>query len=743
MLPFAISAAARPSRIEDDKTEKYHLEWARYASVGINNPTAISFFLKCYRNRAFYLGQQWDRKRDIAFLEDDAGESRGREPIVDNYIRPFVNQMINEAQKMNLNFKVVSEGDKVINRREKELNRMKVGRIIADKHPSLAPYVKKSIPIGNNMEETEEIFRNVWVDQYPKTINNMVKYVIQKNRFDSFINPQVAEGLAINGLSVIFNPCVNGEMCPRVIDAEDFFFDTAAKMFDLSDSEFMGHVEYAMPTDLYERYDLSEDTKQRIEKFTKEFSQVATQFQPLPFSYQNLPGRVPVVYVEWRDSDRYTFGYVIDQFGYELFTRVYSNDYKPKNNERVYYEKDLVMPKSDHRKMYMKGKKKRTIDVEVLRYCKFTPAEVYVGKGNDIVYDYGVVPYQEAYALDPTYIEFSYRCTCWGYHDGWISSPLDDIIDPQREVNLYRSMALNKASKDTEGIAYDKFALMGTGENEADLQRKIERGETIGLNSKGMGVVNAVMEYGARLAQSAQVMTNMANEKIMVMQQRTGVLNISPKEKKKQVLGAEEEEQSLHGLYLNRIVSLFQSEYQCIANKGKRIYADSPRRLAIMVGDKGAEEIVITKDMVLEDFRCFVKRSDDEKQSKQMADATLTQLLQMQIITPNDYADNYGRTGMDEVGKVIRDSLIRKNEAQKLQAQAQQEQQQQQNMLMQAQAERAELQKEKDKGIELSEAAKDRMAKLDAIILRAKTKMAVDNNKHELNMDAMAHEQKK
>jgi hypothetical protein len=206
------------------------------------------------------------------------------------------------------------------------------------------------------------------------------------------------------------------------------------------------------------------------------------------------------------------------------------------------------------------------------------------------------------------------------------------------------------------------------------------------------------------------------------------------------LMGQEAEEQSLHGLYLKRIVELFESEYQCIANKGKRIYVDSPRRLAIMVGDKGAEEIRITRDMLLEDFRIRIKRHDDEKQSKQAADMMLTQLLQMQVITKEDFADSYGRTTLDQIGSVIRDSTIRTKTAQKAQAQAQQEQQQQQQMLIQAQAERHELQKKQDQSIELSEAEKNRMAKLDAIILRAKTKMEVDKNKHKLNMKEMQSE---
>ena len=51
MLPFAVAPCSRPDRLTDIKDEKYHLSWARYTAIGINNPTAIAFYLKCYRNR--------------------------------------------------------------------------------------------------------------------------------------------------------------------------------------------------------------------------------------------------------------------------------------------------------------------------------------------------------------------------------------------------------------------------------------------------------------------------------------------------------------------------------------------------------------------------------------------------------------------------------------------------------------------------------------------------------------------
>jgi hypothetical protein len=91
---------------------------------------------------------------------------------------------------------------------------------------------------------------------------------------------------------------------------------------------------------------------------------------------------------------------------------------------------------------------------------------------------------------------------------------------------------------------------------------------------------------------------------------------------------------------------------------------------------------------------------------------------------------------------VIRDAAVRSKEAQKAQAQEQQAQQQQQQMMQNANIERMELQKQKEQGIELSEAQKDRMAKLDAIILRGKVKMEVDQHKHGLTMDQMSKEQK-
>lgn len=746
-LPWALTSSYRPDRINDEKNLAYHLQFARYCSQSLSNPVLARYYWNVWRNKLFVLGGdgQWVIPDDnIVFFEDVDGAARGRVRFVQNIIRPYVNQMVNEARKMSLTFKVQSQGDGVINRREKELVRMKIGRQLADMYPALQEHIKKVMPIGRDMEETEEIFRNVWTDTYEKTVNNLVKYIVEKNELDTVIREQISKNIAISGLGVIKNEWKGGELVPRVIDAGNFIFDAGCERYDFRDAEYMGDLEYALPTDLYERFEISKGAKTLIEQYTRQLPVSAPAVMPVPYSNSYLPGRLPVVYMEWRDTEQYKYGYVKDRYGYDYFTRVYKNNYKPDRNERVYYEKDLITPNNESYQRKMNGKLFKTLDVEVLRFARFTPSELYTGgEGNDIVYEWGVVPYQETYALDPTQTEFSYRCAAWDYQEGIISSPVDDIIDPQRLINRTNSMAEAAANKYTSGNIVDLYATKGMDITEEELQRKVERGETIVIDSKGMGAPQASSTYGSNAIQGAQALKMLAVEYEQAAQRMVGIVNVpGAKEKQKAVLGAEQEEQSLHGQYLARVEDLMKQEYQCLSNKGRRIYADSPRRLSIMVGDKGAQEIFITKDICLEDFRMFINRADDEKQSKTAGDMAMMQMFQAQLITEIDFANAFGRTPLNKVGDVFRESLLRKQTAQKAKQEQDAKNEQLQQMLSQANLERMELQKKQDQNIELSEAEKDRMIKLETIITRMEGQIKRDNVKHEHKMAEMAASKK-
>ena len=131
---------------------------------------------------------------------------------------------------------------------------------------------------------------------------------------------------------------------------------------------------------------------------------------------------------------------------------------------------------------------------------------------------------------------------------------------------------------------------------------------------------------------------------------------------------------------------MFKQVYESTANIGKRVYSDNERRLAIAVGDKNAKIIRITKDMNLEDFRTFVKRKGNINDQVAEGDSLLLGLLQMQIITKEEFADMFGRSTPSQISKKLRQIVALRAEASRQAAEQQQlqiQQQQQQEMLMQ------------------------------------------------------------
>lgn len=736
-IPFSIVTEERPDRFTSDKDAAYHIKFARYTGGTITNALLTEYYWRIWLNWQFYKGLQWIYSDDTTvFFQDADGQARGRIRAVINIIRPFVLKMIDEANKMSLDFKAKSVGDRVINRREQELARLKGARAIADLFPNLEKTIKKKRPVGNTMDETEEIFRNVWVDEFEQTVNNMVKYVKEKNRLDTVIRNFIEKELAVTGMAVVNQIARGNELILRPISTENFFWDAGALFPDFSDAEFMGDTEFAMPTDLYEMYDLSKKEKERIEKSTQYLPTTAPIYMPMPYAYAYQPGRICKINTQWRDAEKQDYGFVIDQYGQEFLTRVYPNSTKAKPNERLYHFSDLIEPQSDRNREFMKGEKKKKIDIEVIRFCEFTPMEaIGSGKSEDIVYNYGIVPYQETNCTDPTISEFTYKVQCWDYHDGFVSTPLDDIIDPQRLVN--RATSIAEARMNTvggSGTFIDIKAASGGDMTLEEIERRQQRGETVLLDGTRLGgLQNAVVPYGTNVGNNVMGFIEYADAMQNKAQQITGIYSSpNPRTPKKIALGQEEETQSLHGNYLNCIESLYQQITQGIANRGRKIYADSPRRLSIMVGDKGMQEIVITKGMQLEDFRMFVNRSDDEKLSKLQAQSALTQLYASAIITKQEFADNYGRVTVDDIGKVIRDSIIRENTAKKAAEEQQKQEAAVATMQHNANQERIDNQDQIDRSREDAENDKNREAKTEQIIVRTQGQIERDKHKADL-----------
>lgn len=723
----------KPNRFEvkeSQKDEKYHSQYGRYCLGAIDHPAHRVFQIKTLTNWNFYQNNQWIFEEDLeAFLKDESGDVRNRIRLVYNMIQPMVQQYVGNAIRMDYTPKAVSVSDFVVNRREQELDKLKFYTGLAQNIPAIGDIIKEQQPIGKDMKQTETIFNNVYVDGYEKNINNLLKYVGNKNNFEQ-AKMELARHIALSGLGVHKGYELNGEQMWDVIDPLYYFYDYAAKKKDLTDAEFMGEVKYASPVEAAERFqDISTEDRIRLEKYASQIPS-ANRLQ-YHYIYGETAGRFPMFEIYWKDAEMQEYGYVIDEFGYEYLTQINCE-------ENDYTDKDLIEPEyENHVKFLGEGKKKRKMYVDVLRYVIFSPAEI-IGGGADIVFEYGKLPYQETSNLEPSSVQFPYKVCAWDLHNGLILSPVDAVIDPQRLANRMLSIAESRINNSRgSGTIVDKSAVDPQG-GEEEVLRNININKPVFVDSRGRGVQNVVGTYGSNIGGDTEFVYELAERMRGIMQNISGVNEsmTGTSGEKNKLVGTVRSEIAqgtlLQENFYYTISEVLLQTYQGIASQGKRIYADSKRRLSIVLGDQGAEEIIITKDMNLEDFRVFIKRAMPDEAQKEAANAVLIQLRQAGMVDEEQFANYYGRASMEDVAKAIRESYKTKQLVDmKMREQAEIDQQRQ--GLMQAAAmEKMEAQKKQETllGVEVGRAEQE--SELDKIRERTMGKIATDTNRAEL-----------
>ena len=699
------SGEERPSILDRNKDEDYHRKWGRYSVGNSNNQLHQSYLDKIALNKRFYKGDQWFMDEDVqAFLKDDTNQDRGRIKAIDNVIRPMVEQYRGNAIRMNINYRAKSISPQAINRREQALAEQQFYSKVANQPGN--PYkesMKKNFAIGNNPAETASIVDNLYVDKYVTKINCLLKYVSERNHF---VQKQVrlAESMALAGIGIKKYLEYGGHQEFENVQPENFFWDRSAREYDLSDSEYMGEVTFMTTSQVFEMYpDINNETRKNIEAWSRQFRNMSNNLMS-----QNgnnsffLSGKVPVFTTYWRDGEKDEYGYVKDQYGYDYLTKI---NFTPEGAEKpTYTDADLIKSDSERAKRILKGKLKKTLHTDVLRTCTFIPAEIMASNNQnekfpDIMLDWGIAPYQETENLDFASVAFPYKCYCWGYIDGEVMSPIDDAINPQRMINRLKSVAENQINNSRgSGIAYDGSA-MDPQTGEAGMLKAMNQSKPVKFNAKGRGIQNIVTTYDTTVKQGTMVLYNLSDIMKKDIQQTTGVNDALKGEStgSDQLVGVTQlliqKGSLMQEPFYNALTMIEWQCYQSIATVGKRIYADNERNLAMAVGDEGMEMIRITKDMKLEDFRCFIKKENPDEILIDAGNQVLMQLLELQVIDKERFSMLWGRSTPDEVGMAMRASVKEAKELQRMQqekqgeemqkmeAQAQQDQVQQQNMM--------------------------------------------------------------
>ena len=690
----------RPNKVTPEskykgKDENYHLDMSKYYLGASINPVVRDFQTKCLIDWAFYQGNQWIYNDDLEpFLMDESGDVRNRIRFVLDICSPKIRQYIGNIIRIDYKYKAVSISDGVINRMERELNSMRLRTIIAKKAGGFYEDTMKSMfPIGDSIGETDDIFDNYYTDTLQQGITNLIQNISDRNEIDTH-KVRVAENLGVTGLGILKGYEQNGEQIWEVTDPDRFLFDTNARRPDLKDGEFMGEYNYMGSTDVFERWqNISTEQKRLIEESVRSNNQNTNWLNNFVGWFYN---KVPIVEMYWKDGEYQEYGWVKDEFGYDFFTRINGddgNDGKPK-----YTDKNLVKSKNKAYSDILDGKKKTKIWVDNLSYCIFTPGE-YVQplsneqKSTDIVYEYGQVPHQEVYMFSPSNVEYPYKCGTFKYHNGVIWSPMDMMLDIQRYINRISSMAESNINNSRMGgSAIEKNAI--TNEmDEAEINRNMNLGKPIVLDTGGIGITNAVGEYHNTGTKDTYEMYKVVDVLKGFAEGMTGINEAMTGEG-----GGQRELKSVTEAMIQRgsliqedyyfaITEILRQTYRAMAQQGKQIYADNPRKLAIMTGDERAEAIIITKDMLMEDFRIDIKRVAPE--DKTLAMQECTRLFSGGLLDAEGYAKTYWIGTMDDVARELRRTLRKNEEMKKKMAQQKQQQderneQQQQGMIQDA-----------------------------------------------------------
>lgn len=726
--------STRPNRLEDKKDEQYHIDFGRWTLAGMQAEEHRKFISKCLINWSFYKGGdgQWIFDEDLEnFFLDESGDIRNRLKITKNLIKPMVQQYIGNAVRLSYKARARSVSEFIINKREQELKRINFLHDIKDNVPEMSGVVEGKFGINSTRKESEQIFENVFADKYEKDINNLLRWQEADINIDD-IKVHLAKYLALNGVSVYYGYEQNGFYRAEAQDPMFWWFDRAAVKSDLTDSEYMGRWYYMDTPSLFEKYQkISKEDRLAIEQHSQNNSNDISRL--IDNYYQSNNNRIPVYECYWKDVEEVWYGWVEDQFGYPLFTKI--------GGDSEYTDKDLIEAPTEAHLELTNGKKKAKIYVDVLRYSVFIPREEVgslAGKSKDILLEWGEVPYQESYRFDPSNVHFPFKCYAWSYDKGEILTPLDDAIHPQRFINRLLSVAESHINNSRgSGTIISKNAV-DPRDGEEGIIRAINKSKPVFVDTTRTGSVqNSVGTYNSNIGSDTMGLFGVMQQMQIGIQDVTGV--------NEAMVGSQGSSDALVGVIQSQIqrgtliqepfyyalTNVLKQAYNHMATIGKRIHVDNPRRLAMMVGDEGSERITITKDMALEDFRVHIERSASEAQEKQVANELIFSLVQMQMLTPESAADLFNRSTPEDIARRMRKDMNIKQMAQQQQAASQI---QDQNQLMQAammEQEQQAVSEQQDKIMQAEENERQREHEIDQIMARGQMQIAKDNNRQD------------
>ena len=654
----------RPNRLTSKKDADYHRRYARYCLGTMSNSTYQQYINKCLINWAFFKGDQWKFQEDLeAFFMDESGDYRNRIKWTKNVIKPMVQQYVGNAIRLSYDARAECVSDFVINKRENDLKELKAFQRVSELFPFFKDIITDRVPIGETEIETEEIFNNTFVDDLTEDINNLTAFISKEVNMGE-LKVQISRNLALCGLG-IYKGYETGDVYKAdATNPLNFFWDMSATKPDLTDSAFMGEWYFMDASTIFERYPkISKEDRNAIESYGA--SRMNNFQQMVNNVFAQSGSKIPVYEVYWKDVEECEYGWVKDAYGYPYYTRI-------NNKASEYTDKDLIEPPTEKHRDEMGESKKHKIYVDVLRYAILITKEEVGSVDGDILLEWGEMPYQEKNLYDPSNVKFPYKCYTWVYDRGEILTPLDDAIDPQRFLN--RTLSVVESHLSNMRGSGTVIAKDSVDDNEAETTRNVNASKPIYVDTSRTGSVqNSIGQYGTNIGGDTYQMFQAVREIEQGIQDVTGVNEAMTGTQGggSDILVGVIEAQIQRGSLVQEpfyyaLTSILHQGYEHQATVGKAIYCDNPRRLAMMVGDKGFKNILITKDHLLQDYRMFVNRSETKEQGIQAGNQLLFTLFQAGLIDDVRFSNLFDRSDSRTIARALREFAKEKKQAQNM-----------------------------------------------------------------------------
>lgn len=718
-MEFRIYESDRPGEDVVQDSPEYFEKMGRYCVGAGFNSQHTSFLQAADVNTRFFFGDQWINQEDLdPFFKDENNNAKGRIKVVKNFIKPLVIQYMGNARIMDITFNAKNIGPMAITRREEKLaEAMYLTNVAAVATPELKQNLKQTRLIGDTVDETKEIFENTYVDDFIEAINAIIGDVKMTNEFDE-MQVDHAMHLAFSGYCGAEYLEQNGEFIWDPVLPDEVFFDRTAKRPDLQDGEFIGRWKLMLPSEIFER-------KPTLSKPVKDAIKNAVRRNNINEIYG---GKLPVFRVYFRDTVKIKFGYVRDEFEevyLEKIDYVFSGEEKPRFTEKDVVPFDEL--NADQKKIF-KSKSVYTVEPEVIKFVEFIPYEI-VGEAHevtkyDLILDSGNVPHMDTNYMKPMEAKFPIKSSCWLYYKGFIDTPINALINPQRMINRYESVKEHRVSSHLgQNVFVDEDALAGSSDNFADILANMHQNRPSRIRARNIGIQNVVGVTGSDLP-DVNIFTVLKNDMRDDMDRIIGVNDSMRGENQGQnkLVGVMEQEIQRSSLiqepFYGALIRLYKQIYQCSANVGKRVYINNKKQLNTKMGEKYARVIELSEEFNTEDVRVDIKRVADLDQQVRYTNQILDAYLQGGLISREQHANLWNRATLDDVARAIRVFAGHAAVAEKEMAKIQESEKRAAEVQMRADEQELRDREDRNMLIQLDQNEKDRQVKAQKNISR-------------------------